>query len=313
MMSEVTIGADLGGSKTAAGIVSSTGDLLERIEVPTQKSAGAAATLAMLLDLVTSLVEYSLRHQLYVTAVGVATAGIVDKARGVVTTTTDALPGWSAVPIRKELEQALGLEVSVLNDVHAMAMAEGQLGRGKGVDDVLYLAVGTGIGGAISHSGVVRSGAHGWAGDIGHIVVDRSDQAALCPCGRTGHLEAYASGPALAVRYETVSGTQLNGGLRLVAARARDGDELARDVLREGAEFLGRAIGGIVNLLDPELVVFGGGLADLDADLFWCHTIRMLQAEVRAGVPIPCLPARLRNDAAMIGAALAAGTKVNLN
>ena len=131
MMPEVTIGADLGGSKTAAGIVSSTGDLLKRIEVPTQKSPGAAATLAMLLDLVTSLVDYSLRHQLYVTAVGVATAGIVDKARGVVTTTTGVLPGWSAVPIRQELEHALGLKVSVLNDVHAMAMAESQLGRGK--------------------------------------------------------------------------------------------------------------------------------------------------------------------------------------
>ena len=179
IMPEVTIGADLGGSKTAAGIVNSTGDLLKRIEVPTQKSGGAAATLAMLLGLVTSLLEYSLGNQLNVTAVGVATAGIVDKARGVVTTTTDVLPGWSTVPIREELEHALGLEVSVLNDVHAMAMAEGQLGRGKGVDDALYLAVGTGIGGAITHSGVVTSGAHGWAGDIGHIVVDRSDQAAL--------------------------------------------------------------------------------------------------------------------------------------
>ena len=151
----------------------------------------------------------------------------------------------------------------------------------------------------------------------GHPLADVRSIVTLCECaergGAAGVRVAYASGPALAVRYETVSGIQSNGELRLVAARARDGDELARYVLREGAEFLGRAIGGIVNLLDPELVVFGGGLADLDAELFWCHTIRTLQAEVRAGVPIPCLPARLRNDAAMIGAALVAGTKVNLN
>ena len=104
----------------------------------------------MLLGLVTSLVEYSLGNQLNVTAVGVATTGIVDKARGVVTTATDVSLVGRPSRIREELEHSLGLEVSVLNDVHAMAMAEGQLGQGKGVDDALYVAVGTGIGGAIT-------------------------------------------------------------------------------------------------------------------------------------------------------------------
>ena len=290
----------------AAGVVAGDDEVIESSVVPTNASPGVRSTLERMFGIVRALVARSRQRGVDVLAVGLASAGMIDPVEGRLTTATEALPGWSGVSLREELEHAIGLPAVVVNDVHALALAESRLGVAVGANDVLYVAVGTGIGGALVRSGALVSGAHGYAGDIGHVVVDVSPGAELCPCGRRGHLEAYASGPALAARYSRRGATGSQWDLRAVARQARDGEKLAADVLREGGELLGRVLGGVVNLVDPELIVFGGGLAELEDALFWDFVAVALDAEVRARVRVPCRRTRLGANAAVIGAALAA-------
>jgi glucokinase len=302
-----TIGVDLGGSKIAAGLVGDAGTVLERRLVATSASQGANSVLTRLVGLIGDLQERARDKGVEVQGAGVATAGLVDPERGVLAASTDALAGFGGLRLREQLEQLVSLRVAVVNDVQAMALGEQRFGVGGEGNDVLYVAVGTGVGGALTRAGVLVLGAHGFAGDIGHVLVDASDGARRCPCGRPGHLEAYVSGPALASTYERCGGAgPLGGDLRPVAVRAAAGEGLAREVLREGASLLGRAVGGVVNLLDPDLVVFGGGLLDLGDDLFWAHAHERLLGEVRGPAVTRVEHAWLGKDAAVVGAAIAA-------
>ena len=300
------IGVDVGGTKIAAAIVGANGSLNERTVVPTEVVRGPEGVVDLIVGVVRRLLQWAKAQGVEVVGMGVATTGIVDSAAGSLTTVTEALPGFGGFGLRDRLEALVGRRVVVLNDVHAMAMAEQALGAGQGVDDVLYVAVGTGVGGAQVQDGALRLGAHGSAGDLGHIVADSSPTAAMCPCGRRGHLEALVSGPALAREYGRRTGHPSgDGGLPLVADRARAGESVAREVLLWGGEHLGRVIGGVVNFSDPALVVFGGGLLALEDELFWGRACASLQAEVRRPGPPRLKRAFFGNDAAVIGAALA--------
>ena len=190
-----TIGVDLGGSKIAAGLVSDDGRLLERRLVATSASQGVSSVLTRIGELIGELQERARDKGVKVEGVGVATAGAVDGERGVLAASTDALAGFGGLRLRERLEKLLSLRVAVLNDVQAMALGEQRFGVGSEGKDVLYVAVGTGVGGAMTRGGELVLGAHGFAGDIGHVLVDASGAGRRCPCGRRGHLEAYVSGP----------------------------------------------------------------------------------------------------------------------
>jgi glucokinase len=302
----VAVGIDLGGTKIAAGLVGDDGTVTERITVPTTASLGPASVVTDLIKIISNLQDRARRQGVEVKGIGVASAGAVDPERGVLVAVTDALPGFESFPLRRELERLALANIAVLNDVHAMALGEQHFGVGRRAKDVLYVAVGTGVGGAMTRSGALVLGAHGFAGDIGHVLIDSSPSARRCPCGRNGHLEAYVSGPALASEYHRQGGkVGLEGDLRPVAERAGYGDTQAKDILREGGQLLGRTIGGIVNLLNPELVVFGGGLLDLTDGLFWDHVADRLRKEVRVSVAPRVERAQLGGDAAIVGAAVA--------
>jgi glucokinase len=302
-----TIGVDLGGSKIGSGLVGEDGSLLERRVVPTMAAEGLQAVLSRLLGLVADLQTWAKDNGVEVRGLGVASAGAVDPEHGVLAASTDALPGFEGLRLREHLENSTALTVSVLNDVQAMALGEQRYGVGRQAGDVLYVAVGTGVGGAFTRRGLLDLGAHGFAGDIGHIVVDASATAPPCPCGRRGHLEAFVSGPALVGAYARHGGpVEAGGDLRPVSLRAAAGESLARNVLRDGAVLLGRAVGGLVNFIDPGLVVFGGGLLELNDDLFWGHVRRSLAGEVRVPVVPRVERAQLGTDAAIVGAAVAA-------
>ncbi len=302
--SDAGIGVDLGGTKIAAVLIDREGGCREQVVVSTRSERGPAAVLVDIAAAIRHLTALAGERGLRVRGVGVASAGIVDPQRGVLLTVTDSLPGFANHDLQADLAAEVELPVSVLNDVHAMAWGEQRLGAGRGVQDVLYVAVGTGIGGAFTHRGAVNVGAHGSAGDIGHVVVDRATTARRCPCGRPGHLEAYASGPAIAAAYAQVAGTAGGGGdLRPVVERARHGDRVARTVLEDAAVLLGRAVGGIASFLDPELVVFGGGLAGIPATLFWDRVTASLQDEVRSPLGPMVARSALGSTAAAIGAA----------
>ena len=301
-MARFALGVDIGGTKIAAAVVDYDGVVQSRHAVATPVAGGAAAVLAASLDLSRRVLDWAAATGIDITAVGVGSAGEVDTGRGVVTYASDNLPGWAGLALAAEFAAATGLPAVVDNDVNALALGESRFGAGRGFRDVLYMAVGTGIGGALVLDGRLRRGANWAAGEICHLVAAWDGDRA-CSCGRRGHLEAYASGPAMAERYAALAGLTEPPDLRVVAARAQAGDLVARRAIAEGAEILGITLGGLLNVLDPQALVIGGGVAELD-DLWWGPLEAALRANPLPGpAKIALRRAQLGVDAVLIGAA----------
>lgn len=293
----LVVGVDIGGTKTSAGLVDSSGTLLAVRTLPTPATRGRDAVLGTAAGLIRELAGDSGK----VTAVGVGSAGVVDPRSGVIVSATGTLAGWAGTDLRGELSRRVGLPVAVDNDVHAHARGERWRGAAAGHADVLLVVVGTGIGASLVLDGRVRHGAHSTAGHVGHVPAPGGD-GRLCPCGARGHVEAVASGPALLAEYCRRTGAEATH-LAEVARLAADGDLLALSVLVEGATVLGSAIGGLLNVVDPEIVVVGGGVTGC-GEAWW----RPLRDAVRAEVlptlrGLPVVPSALGGDAALLGAA----------
>jgi glucokinase len=296
----LVVGIDLGGTKTAVALVDADGSVLDRVSTATPAQDGPEAVLATAARLTEGLVAGAPQPVL---AVGVGSAGVIDPRTGVVLSATDALPGWTGTRVADLLAGRLRLPVTVDNDVHAHAVGEAWLGAGAGRSSVLVAAAGTGIGGAFVQDGVPLVGSHCAAGHLGHIAVPEA-LGVECPCGRSGHVEAVASGPALHRLYLRLGGDGSVADARQVVSRAVTGtDALAVQAVRTSATALGRVLGGLANVLDPDVVVVGGGLAG--AGTLWWDALR----EGVRGETIPLLaelavvPAVLGADAALIGAA----------
>jgi glucokinase len=232
-----------------------------------------------------------------VDAVGVGMPGPVDR-RGVLRVGAH-LPGLFDVPVADELRDRLEVPVVVDNDATCAAMGEYGRGAARGTSDAVVVTLGTGIGAGLIAGGELQRGAHGYAGEPGHMVVEAS--GVPCDCGRRGCWEQYASGPALA-RYGGVARGEE------VTAAARAGDATALAALEQFASWVAIGLADLVNLLDPELVVISGGLA-VDADLYLPAVEQALPALVLGGrhrdVP-RVVPAELGARAGAIGAALLA-------
>lgn len=292
------IGVDLGGTKTAVALVSSDGVLGEVVTAPTPAAEGGEAVL----DVVANLVRQVLTDD--VVGIGIGTAGVVDATTGMVISSTDTFRDWVGTDVPAGLRARLGWgperRVAVLNDVDAHAVGEFHHGAAREVESLLMVAVGTGVGGALVLDGQLRTGARSVAGEIGHIPTPGADNL-RCPCGRLGHLEAIAAGPAIERQYAALGGGEASG--REVMERAAHHDDDALDVVKRAAVALGKAIAGVVTTLDPAAVVIGGGVAEA-GPVWWLplrETIRNEVVSVLADVPV--LKAQLGNSAALVGAA----------
>lgn len=288
-------GVDIGGTKTAAALITPEGVLLDRTVLPTPAERGPAAVL----DTAARAVALLGRS---VDAVGVGSAGVIDPRTGRVRSATSALPGWGGTDLRGLLAARLGLPVGVDNDVNAHALGEHWRGAAAGHACVLLLTVGTGVGGCLLIDGRVHHGAGGAAGEAGHLPVPAA--AGLpCPCGGIGHAEAAASGPAMTAAYRGLTDAQ-DATLAFVDSLAKEGDPTALAVLRKGATALGEAVGGLVNVLAPDLVLLGGGVSRCGPA--WWDVLRATVAShlVPAVAGTPLRVGSLGDDAALYGAAL---------
>jgi len=294
------IGVDIGGTKIAAGVVDADGRVLERIQASTPVTRGAEAIVTTAAELVQGL----LRSHGPVSAVGVGSAGQVDHESGIVVDANENLPGFRGLPLRERLEELLQLPVAVENDVKAAALAEAQLGAGRGVRQMLLVMVGTGIGGALVLDGKVYRGASGVAGELGHLLF-RPEQGRLCPCGRRGCIEGYASGRAIMEIYAEESGRSID--VATIAKRARDGETLAREVLTQAGRALGLTLGGLINTLSPEAIVLGGGVLQVE-ELYLPVLEYGLQMQALPVMRRSCTVRRMElvHDAVLIGASLLA-------
>ena len=267
----VTVGVDLGGTKIEVALVDAEGRILESSRRATDAESGAESILAELTAGLTEGGLSSVDHA--VAAVGIGVAGQVEPASGTVWHAPNL--GWRDFPLGARLAEALGLPVSVLNDVQAATYGEWRHGAGRGVDDLVCLFVGTGIGGGVVSQGRLMRGAGGSAGELGHLVIERHGPP--CSCGGRGCLEAFASGWAMARRAREALAAEPRAGATLlalaggdagslnaeiVAQAARQGDALARRLLRETGEALGAGLTSIVNAFNPSLIILGGGVIE---------------------------------------------------
>ena len=294
-MRQHTVGVDIGGTKIAAGLVGPDGTLVDRHTEPTPQDRGAAG--------VRSAIEHAVRavaagHP--IDAVGVGTGGVVDTAAGVIVSATDLLPDWRGTPVGPHLADRLGVPVQVDNDVNALAAGE-LADAGPGTS--LYVGIGTGIGGAVVIDGALRHGSHHTAGGIGHVPVG-TDRTRLCSCGRPGHLEAVASGPGIADDYR--AGLR---ELRVVASAADAGEARAAAAIETAAGILGRTIAGVVNVLDADRVVVGGGVAALGDRLFGPLNAAFAVELMPPLAALRVRPSSLGPDASVLGAAALTRTR----
>jgi len=236
-----------------------------------------------------------------VVAAGVAVPGVIDEESGVVLTAVNL--DWKNMPLRRLLEERLGIPVVVGHDVRTASIAEGFLGAARGCEDYLLLTIGTGIGGAVVLRGVPYVGVHHLSGEFGHTVVQPGGP--LCSCGRHGCIEILASASAVIKRYRSLTQAAADITTRDVAERVAAGEAASIQVWDEAIEALSIGIANYINLLDPERVVIGGGMADAGRVLFDPLNVRLARESTLQSAP-PVLPAALGNDAGYLGAALKA-------
>lgn len=258
-MMDCVIGVDIGGTKIAASLVLPDGSLYGHRQSETPLARGIVTQVIALCQ---ALREDAQRQGYRIRALGVGTAGQVDSQTGRISYAVETVPDWTGTELARPLEAALSVPVIVENDVNAFILGEARYGSARGYQQVLGVAVGTGVGGGLLLDGKLVRGAHFSGGEIGHILVDWQSER-LCSCGAYGHLEAYASGPALAQRYYALAGLPPSADLRPVVQAERDGSALAKQVLAEGGRILGMALNGLRCAFDPELVVIGGGVASI--------------------------------------------------
>jgi len=288
------LGIDIGGTKISGGLVTSEGRVTLSDRRPTPLTGGAAI-LETALGLAGALRAAAPEPLL---GISIGTGGQVDTERGVIVSATDILPGWAGTEVKAAFEQAFGLPCSVDNDVNALAVGETRFGARRGLGTVLYLALGTGVGGALLLGGRVHHGATWTGGEFGHLLLT-TDEAAPRKT-----LEEWASGPGLAQTYREMSGAgpEVTGeAVGEEAVRDPDGPA-ARAVTRTG-ECLGFGLASLANALDPDLIVIGGGLAALGDALLYPARRVLRQYALPGPARCPVVPAALGADAAVIGAA----------
>jgi glucokinase len=269
------IGVDVGGSKVAAGFVNSHGEMGEHLRVAMNPRGTAEEGFAA----VTSAIDMLLRERSPSASgefpIGICAPGPLDPRTGVVLNPPN-VPCWRNFPLAEEIERRYGVGARVDNDANAAALAECLWGAGKGYGNVFYAGIGTGIGTGIVFDGKIFHGRTGAAAEGGHVSIDY--RGPRCNCGKLGCIETLASGTAIARRTREAIAADLTRGGGLLALAGGDtvrirsemvgqaagaGDELAREILSDTFEYLAIWLGNIVDLLEPELMIFGGGVAEM--------------------------------------------------
>ncbi len=309
-------GIDIGASSVKYGLVDSMGRIIYRNQKPTHVEKGTKPLLHLVTNIAETLLLRAAEEELPISWLGVGTPGVVDTDRGMIIGVSPNIPGWVGTELGSHLKDHLNLPVFVDNDANAMALAELHFGAGKRFENILCVTVGTGIGGAVIINRKIWRGSNFSAGELGHIIVDYNGKE--CGCGNIGCLEQYCTAPAmlrLAAQHlkngmsetmnELLSGKIEFLNIKKLFAAAKKGDEMALSIIEESAKILGAGLSGVVNLLNPEAIIFGGGVIDGGAGY-----IEIVGAEIRrrsfksATGNLRFIKAELGNDAGFIGAGI---------
>jgi glucokinase len=311
MTERMTIGVDIGGTKVAAGLVNARGDICHKTRVPMVATGDAATGFAAVRSAVEAIFSESPDARANLGGIGICSPGPLDPKTGVVLNPPN-VPCWRNFPLADETARAFGVPARLDNDGNAAGLAEALWGAGAGYANVFYATLGTGIGSGIVFDKRIYHGRTGSAAEGGHVTIDY--HGPKCGCGKRGCIEALCSGPAIAARARAAvqDGSrmaELAGGRDQIRpehiAQAYDeGDPAAIAVLEETAELLTVWLGNVVDLLEPDVIVVGGGMARMMQPFFERMSARLPQWSInqRSG-EIPLVIARYGADAGIAGAA----------
>jgi len=316
-----SLGVDIGGTKVAAGLVDAGGKILFHTRVPMPARGSGAEGFAAVQSAIEAVFAAHPEARSSLTGIGICAPGPLDPVRGVILNPPN-VPCWRNFPLAAEVQRVFGFSARVDNDGNAAALAEAIWGAGVGYRNVFYATLGTGIGTGIVFDRKIYHGRTGSAAEGGHVTIDYNGPK--CGCGKRGCIEALCSGPAIArrarERFVESQRTEspgagskmaaLAGGnvddvtAEIVAEAFRQGDPLAANVLRETADFLAIWAGNVIDLLEPDVFIFGGGVAQLMSGFFgrireqlmyWCVNQRCVE--------MPMVQAKYGSDAGIAGAA----------
>jgi glucokinase len=294
-MSHTIIAIDAGGTKISAALVSPKGKILKKFKIPTEASKGKEAVMANLVKSIESVWQKDVK------AIGIGMAGLIDAKKGIFRAGPNFPTNFRDVPLAALLKKRFKKPVFLDNDVHCFTLAEAKFGAAKRKSSVIGITLGTGIGGGIVVDGTLYRGRDNAAGEIGHTTIGLGSKA-ICGCGKPGHFEAYASGSAMSRLYKDITGKSVEP--LEVEKAANNGDVEAKNVFDIMSTGLAEGLANIIHLLNPDIVVVGGGLAHVD--ILWKPAMNKLPEciifpELRN---TPVVRSVLGGDANLLGAAL---------
>jgi glucokinase len=316
------VGVDLGGTSLRAGVVAHDGQVLALDKRKTKPELGAAAVVERLADGIGRAIKEAGLRTRDVGGVGIGVPGPIDTRRGVVRLAVNLGPDWTNLPLAAKLEARLGLPVCLDNDVRVGALGEHTHGAGQGLDDMLAIFVGTGVGGGLVLGGQLRTGWRGSAGEVGHTVV-AADNGVMGKTGQPGTVEPLASRSGMERRVrelvaegresvvpaliETVGGGRLTSSVIQRALRQKD--PVMAEVLAAAQHTLGLLAGNLINTLDPQMIVFGGGVTERLGERFVAPIRRVAYANLinkQHARTVKIVPAALKDASGVVGAAVLA-------
>ena len=313
-MKKYRIGVDIGGTNIKIALVDFEGKIVYSNTVPTRAEMGYEAGVANIKQAIKDLMSESGADNTTIEAIGFGLPGQIDYKSGIVKNLPN-IPGWIDIPLAKIIEDEFKIPTRLDNDVRCAALGELNFGAGKGCENLICITIGTGIGSGIVLNGKLVRGAANAAGEIGHIKLSLND-GPLCGCGDYGCFEAYASGPAIV----TMAKEYISGGKSakykemaadgiitpyLVAQAALQGDAVSIQIFKQMGYIIGVGLSSVINLLNPEKVIIGGGVADAGDILLEPirKTISDRAMPIQAA-SVKIVPAALANTAGVIGASL---------
>ncbi len=315
MVKTVFLGIDLGGTNTKVALVDEEGMVLERSIIPTRAVRKAEEVVQDIASEAAKLCKRFEERGFKVQAAGIGIPGLIDWEEGVCLLLPNFPNKWKDVPVRRWLEEELSLPVAVINDVRAITLAEKRFGAGKEVQSLVMVAIGTGIGGGVVLNGDLYIGKDGAAGEFGHLTVEPN--GLRCGCGSWGCLEAYSSGPAMVAQAlralvhqsDTLIRDMVENDLsrvspKIIAEAAQKGDAIAVEIIERAGYYIGQALSCICVVVNPEMIVIGGGVAQAGELLF--KSIEQGLRERLFIIPVDTIrlvPAQLGMDAGAIGTA----------
>ncbi len=306
---------DLGGTKIFAAITSNKGLVIAKERYLTLADEGPQVVIKRIFSAIDHLLSQRNINSSQLDGISIAAAGAIDFEKGLITSSPH-LPDWHDVPLRDIVREKYRVNTFLINDASAAVLGEHHFGAGQGVNNLILLTVGTGIGGGIIINEELYSGASGSAGEIGHTTIDVNGPR--CSCGNTGCLEALVSGTAVAkeaikrIRQGEGSAlTEIVGGkieditAEKVGVAAQDGDSLASEVILKAATYLGVGLANLVNIFNPEMIIISGGMAKMgDLLLDPARQIVRERAFQLSAQAVQIVSAQLGDDAGVLGAAV---------